>query len=134
MGGMQALQWIVEYPGFIKNAIIIAATAQHSVQTIAFNEAGRCSIRGDLGWKDGSYEKNDGPAQGLSVARMMAHITYLSDLGMEEKFGGDQRLDSSEDFEFGQGYLDHQGKSLSIVLMQLVPEINRSIGSVQFSW
>jgi homoserine O-acetyltransferase len=111
MGGMQALQWIVEYPGFVKNAIIIAATAQHSVQTIAFNEAGRCSIRGDLGWKDGSYEKNEGPAQGLSVARMMAHITYLSDLGMEEKFGGDQRLDSSEDFEFSvQGYLDHQGK------------------------
>ena len=111
MGGMQTLQWIVEYPGFVKNAIIIAATAQHSVQTIAFNEAGRCSIRGDLGWKDGSYEKNEGPAQGLSVARMMAHITYLSDLGMEEKFGGDQRLDSSEDFEFSvQGYLDHQGK------------------------
>ena len=64
-----------------------------------------------MGWKDGSYEKNEGPAQGLSVARMMAHITYLSDLGMEEKFGGDQRLDSSEDFEFSvQGYLDHQGK------------------------
>ncbi|MEK9772259.1 MAG: homoserine O-acetyltransferase [Opitutae bacterium] len=111
MGGMQALQWIVEYPGFAKNAIIIAATAQHSVQTIAFNEAGRCSIRGDLGWKNGKYEKSAGPAQGLSVARMMAHITYLSDLGMEEKFGGDRRLDPSDDFEFSvQGYLDHQGK------------------------
>ena len=111
MGGMQALQWIVEYPGFAKNAIIIAATAQHSVQTIAFNEAGRCSIRGDRSWMDGSYYKSEGPRHGLSVARMMAHITYLSDLGMEEKFGGDQRLDPSADFEFSvQGYLDHQGR------------------------
>ena len=111
MGGMQALQWIVEYPGFVKNAVIIAATAQHSVQTIAFNEAGRNAIRGDLEWKGGNYSKEEGPAQGLSVARMMAHITYLSDVGMEEKFGGDHRLDSSNDFEFSvQGYLSYQGK------------------------
>jgi len=111
MGGMQALQWIVEYPGFARNAIIIAATAQHSVQTIAFNEAGRCSIRGDLGWENGNYPNGAGPTQGLSVARMMAHITYLSDVGMEEKFGGEQRLDPSKKFEFSvQGYLDHQGK------------------------
>jgi len=110
MGGMQALQWIVEYPGFAKNAIIIAATAQHSVQTIAFNEAGRRSIRGDLAWEKGNYYPHKGPAEGLSVARMMAHITYLSDIGMEEKFGGDRRLDKSDDFEFSvQGYLDHQG-------------------------
>ena len=60
MGGMQALQWVVEYPGFARNAIIIAATAQHSVQTIAFNEAGRRSIRGDLEWQDGNYDKNEG--------------------------------------------------------------------------
>ena len=111
MGGMQALQWIVEYSGFVKNAVIIAATAQHSVQTIAFNEAGRNAIRGDLEWKGGNYSKEEGPAQGLSVARMMAHITYLSDVGMEEKFGGDHRLDSSNDFEFSvQGYLSYQGK------------------------
>ena len=111
MGGMQALQWIVEYPGFAKNAIIIAATAQHSVQTIAFNEAGRRSIRGDDGWQGGDYQEQTSPDQGLSVARMMAHITYLSDIGMEEKFGGDRRLNPSEDFEFSvQGYLDYQGK------------------------
>ena len=111
MGGMQALQWIVEYPGFAKNAIIIAATAQHSVQTIAFNEAGRRSIRGDNGWQGGDYHEHTSPDQGLSVARMMAHITYLSDIGMEEKFGGDRRLNPSEDFEFSvQGYLDYQGK------------------------
>lgn len=111
MGGMQALQWIVEYPGFAKNAIIIAATPQHSVQTIAFNEAGRCSIRGDGGWECGEYENDTGPAKGLSVARMMAHITYLSDVGMEQRFGGDQRLSKNDEFEFSvQGYLDHQGK------------------------
>ena len=111
MGGMQALQWIVEYPGFAKNAIIIAATAQHSVQTIAFNEAGRRSIMGDVEWNGGEYEKRLGPEQGLSVARMMAHITYLSDVGMEEKFGGDRRLDNTNDFEFSvQGYLDYQGR------------------------
>ncbi len=111
MGGMQALQWIVEYPGFARNAIIIAATAQHSVQTIAFNEAARRSIRGDLAWANGNYEQDTGPREGLSVARMMAHITYLSDIGMEEKFGGDKRLDPDEGFEFSvQRYLDHQGK------------------------
>lgn len=111
MGGMQALQWIVEYPGFAKNAIIIAATAQHSVQTIAFNEAGRRSITGDVDWNGGEYKKSLGPEQGLSVARMMAHITYLSDVGMEEKFGGDRRLDKTSDFEFSvQGYLDYQGR------------------------
>jgi len=111
MGGMQALQWIVEYPGFAKNAIIIAATAQHSVQTIAFNEAGRRSISGDSNWNNGIYESGKGPVHGLSVARMMAHITYLSDVGMEEKFGGDRRLSTTDEFEFGvQGYLDYQGK------------------------
>jgi homoserine O-acetyltransferase len=111
MGGMQVLQWIVEYPGFAQNAIIIAATAQHSVQTIAFNEAGRRSIMGDVEWNGGEYEKSLGPEQGLSVARMMAHITYLSDVGMEEKFGGDRRLDNTNDFEFSvQGYLDYQGR------------------------
>ena len=88
MGGMQALQWIFEYPDFSKKAIIIAATAQHSVQTIAFNEAGRRSVTGDPDWKEGNYGKGKGPSNGLTVARMMAHITYLSDQGMEEKFGG----------------------------------------------
>ena len=111
MGGMQALQWIVEYPDFSEKAIIIAATAQHTVQTIAFNEAGRRSIVGDPGWKEGGYVEGEGPDKGLAVARMMAHITYLSDHGMEEKFGGSKRLDSGMEFEFSvQRYLDYQGK------------------------
>mgnify|MGYP001166866974 CR=1 FL=1 len=111
MGGMQALQWIFEYPDFPKKAIIIAATAQHSVQTIAFNEAGRRSVTGDPNWKEGNYDIGEGPTNGLSVARMMAHITYLSDRGMEEKFGGEKRLDAQSDFEFSvQRYLDYQGE------------------------
>lgn len=110
MGGMQALQWIVDYPEFSRKALIIAATAQHTVQTIAFNEAGRRAITGDPDWKDGNYEKGEGPKNGLSVARMMAHITYLSDQGMEEKFGGEERLDQGNEFEFSvQRYLDYQG-------------------------
>ena len=110
MGGMQALQWIVAFPDFSKKAIIIAATAQHTVQTIAFNEAGRRSIRGDSEWENGNY-KEKGPVGGLTVARMMAHITYLSDQGMEQKFGKAKRLDEGEDFEFSvQRYLDYQGE------------------------
>ena len=110
MGGMQTLQWIVEFPDYLEKAIIIAATAQHSVQTIAFNEAGRRSIMDDPNWLDGKYAKGKGPLKGLGVARMMAHITYLSDLGMEEKFGGEKRLDSDPNFEFSvHRYLDYQG-------------------------
>ena len=87
MGGMQALQWIVEFPDFVKKALIIAATARHNAQTIAFNEVGRRSICGDRDWKSGEYLDGEGPREGLAVARMMAHITYLSDEGMEERFG-----------------------------------------------
>ena len=87
MGGMQALQWIVEFPGFVEKALIIAATARHNAQTIAFNEVGRRSICGDREWKSGEYSDGEGPREGLAVARMMAHITYLSDEGMEERFG-----------------------------------------------
>jgi homoserine O-acetyltransferase len=111
MGGMQALQWIVDYPNYVKKSLVIAATPRHSAQTIAFNEVGRRSILGDPHWQDGKYSKDAGPNIGLAVARMMAHITYLSDEGMEEKFGRDQQLDSSNAFEFKvESYLDHQGR------------------------
>ena len=127
MGGMQALQWVFEYPDFSKKAIIIAATAQHSVQTIAFNEAGRRSVTGDPDWKEGNYGKAKGPSNGLTVARMMAHITYLSDQGMEEKFGGEKRLDVESDFEFSiQRYLDYQGDKFikrSILLSSSISSI-----------
>ena len=109
MGGMQALQWVVEYPNFSEKAIIIAATAQHTVQTIAFNEAGRRSIMGDPG-KEGEYEWEEGPRNGLAVARMMAHITYLSDHGMEEKFGGEKRLDLERNLNLGSKVLRLSGE------------------------
>jgi homoserine O-acetyltransferase len=79
MGGMQALQWIVEFPSFVESAIIIAATPQHSAQTIAFNEVGRTSIKRDPHWNNGEYTSDRRPEAGLAIARMMAHITYLSD-------------------------------------------------------
>mgnify|MGYP001231897608 FL=1 len=111
MGGMQALQWVVDFPEFVQKALVIAATSRHSAQTIAFNEVGRRSIQGDPLWNQGDYNQGSGPDIGLAVARMMAHITYLSDEGMEDKFGRDQQLDSTHDFEFKvESYLDHQGK------------------------
>lgn len=118
MGGMQALQWIIEYPYFVERAMIIAATPQHSAQTIAFNEVGRTSIMGDPNWKNGDYDKSSRPEMGLAVARMMAHITYLSDESMSQKFGRDQ-MDTSnlvndysndEKTKFAvESYLHHQG-------------------------
>lgn len=110
MGGMQALQWIVEFPSFVKKALIIAATARHNAQTIAFNEVGRRSICGDRDWKSGEYLDGEGPREGLAVARMMAHITYLSDEGMEEKFGREIGVSKEKNFEFSvESYLDYQG-------------------------
>ena len=110
MGGMQALQWIVEFPDFVEKALIIAATARHNAQTIAFNEVGRRSICGDREWKSGDYLDGEGPREGLAVARMMAHITYLSDEGMEERFGREIGISKDKNFEFSvESYLDHQG-------------------------
>ena len=118
MGGMQALQWIIEYPSFVERAIIIAATAQHSAQTIAFNEVGRTSIMGDPKWNNGDYDQKFRPEMGLAVARMMAHITYLSDESMSERFGRNQRDvqnvvgeltdEGKTKFEV-ESYLHHQG-------------------------
>jgi homoserine O-acetyltransferase len=110
MGGMQVLQWIVEFPEYVKRALVIAASPCHSAQTIAFNEVGRRSIQEDREWKEGDYIEGEGPRDGLAIARMMAHITYLSDQGMEEKFG--RKLGASQDneFEFSvESYLDYQG-------------------------
>ncbi len=116
MGGMQALQWVVEFPTFVESAIIIAATPQHSAQTIAFNEVGRTSIKRDLHWNNGDYDNNSRPEAGLAVARMMAHITYLSDKVMSEKFGREQMIandEQDEDLDKNQfkveSYLHYQG-------------------------
>jgi homoserine O-acetyltransferase len=87
MGGMQVLQWGIEYPGFVRRLIPMAATARESAQTIAFDEVGRQAIMQDPDWNRGDYPKGGGPRVGLAIARMMAHITYLSDESMDEKFG-----------------------------------------------
>jgi len=113
MGGMQVLQWAVSFPGMVGAAIPIATTAKHSPQQIAFNEVGRQAIMADPVWKDGHYYGASVPARGLSIARMVGHITYMSDVSMEEKFGRrvkEERPDKkfSPNFEV-EGYLQYRG-------------------------
>ena len=97
MGGMQALEWAVAYPDRVASAIPIATTARHSAQQIAFNEVGRQAIMADPDWNDGNYYGGRPPARGLAVARMVGHITYMSDESMREKFG--RRLRTPDQFE-----------------------------------
>ena len=87
MGGMQVLQWGIEYPGFCARLLPMATTARESAQAIAFNEVGRQASMQDPGWLQGDYPAGGGPRVGLAIARMMAHITYLSDASMDRKFG-----------------------------------------------
>jgi homoserine O-acetyltransferase len=87
MGGMQVLQWMVSYPERIRSAIPIATTLKHTPQQIAFNEVGRQAIVADVNWRNGNYYEHSAPARGLAVARMVGHITYMSDMSMAEKFG-----------------------------------------------
>lgn len=115
MGGMQVLQWMASHPGAIRSAIPIATTLRHSPQQIAFNEVGRQAIMADPRWNNGDYYNGPLPASGLAVARMIGHITYMSDRSMAEKFG--RRLkDDKADFKFTaefevEGYLHYRGKS-----------------------
>ncbi len=115
MGGMQALEWAAAYPDYIAAAIPIAATSHHSAQQIAFNEVGRQAIMADPDWKEGDYYNAKPPARGLAVARMIGHITYMSDGSMRQKFGRRLRgkeafsFDFSADFEV-ESYLRHRGK------------------------
>jgi homoserine O-acetyltransferase len=115
MGGMQALQWVASYPERVRSVIPIATTATHSPQQIAFNEVGRQSIMADPNWNDGNYYGGVLPAKGLSVARMVGHITYMSDVSMAEKFGRrfkDNRGDFKFDPEFEvEGYLQYRGEN-----------------------
>ena len=87
MGGMQVLQWMVSYPNRIRSAIPIATALKHAPQQIAFNEVGRQAIMADQNWKKGDYYGDSPPDKGLAVARMIGHITYMSDISMTEKFG-----------------------------------------------
>lgn len=124
MGGMQALSWAATYPDRVGSAVVIAATARHSAQNIAFSELGRQAIMADPNWKEGAYyDQFCAPTAGLSVARMAAHITYLSEQGLTEKFG--RRLQARPDNQDGaksfgfdadfqiESYLRHQGISFT---------------------
>ena len=114
MGGMQALEWAVAYPDCVAAAIPIATTARHSAQQIAFNEVGRQAIMADPDWNEGDYYDSKPPARGLAVARMVGHITYMSDASMRDKFGRRLRdksvfgFDFSVDFEV-ESYLRYRG-------------------------
>jgi homoserine O-acetyltransferase len=106
MGGMQALEWAVTYPEHVASAVPIATTARHSAQQIAFNEVGRQAIMADPDWNGGNYYGGRLPGRGLAVARMVGHITYMSDDSMREKFG--RRLRSPDQFEV-ESYLKYRG-------------------------
>ncbi len=113
MGGMQALQWVVSYPDRVSSVIPVATTANHSPQQIAFNEVGRQAIMADPNWNDGDYYGRELPAKGLGVARMVGHITYMSDVSMSDKFGRRVK-DIKQPFKFSpefevEGYLQYRG-------------------------
>ena len=115
MGGMQALQWVASYPKNAHSVIPIATTLKHSPQQIAFDEVGRQAVMADPNWNEGNYYGKAKPERGLAVARMIGHITYMSDRSMEEKFGRklkdkDQRFKFTADFEV-EGYLRYRGDS-----------------------
>jgi homoserine O-acetyltransferase len=113
MGGMQVLQWMASYPQRIRSAIPIATTMKHTPQQIAFNEVGRQSVMADLEWQNGKYYGKAIPSKGLAIARMIGHITYMSDASMAEKFGRKFRSQRgpfkfSPDFEV-ENYLRNRG-------------------------
>ncbi len=114
MGGMQALEWAVAYPESVESCIPIATTARHSAQQIAFSETGRQAVMADPDFAGGDFYGGPLPARGLAVARMIGHITYMSDESMREKFG--RRLRNREEFgyDFGidfevESYLRYRG-------------------------
>jgi homoserine O-acetyltransferase len=115
LGGMQALEWSVRYPEMVDSAVLLATTTKHSALAIAFNEVARQSIMADPNWNGGEYYNAKRPNMGLAVARMIGHITYLSDESMRLKFG--RHLQNKADFSFNfdadfqvESYLHHQGR------------------------
>jgi len=119
MGGMLALSFAANFPSRADRILAIATTARHSAQNIAFHEVGRQAIMADPDWREGDYYgRGKGPEKGLAVARMAAHITYLSEAGLTEKFG--RRLQDRDAKSFGfdadfqvESYLRHQGISFT---------------------
>ncbi|MFA5239017.1 MAG: homoserine O-acetyltransferase [Phycisphaerae bacterium] len=116
IGGMQVLQWAIAYPDFVKSAIAVATTSHLSAQSIAFDAVGRNAILADSNFAGGQYQTGKGPDRGLGIARMIGHITYLSEQGMRAKFGRELRSAESYSYDFNsefavETYLDYQGQS-----------------------
>jgi len=116
MGGMQSLQWSIEYPDFLKSVIAIATTTNLNPQSIAFDAVGRNAILSDPNFNTGQYHEGQTPDIGLSIARMIGHITYLSEKGMREKFGRQLRDSEKYSYDFKsefavETYLDYQGQA-----------------------
>ena len=117
MGGFQALEWTLRYPEMVRSVICIASAAKLSTQAIAFNAVGRSAITRDPEWKGGQYD-GKGPEKGLAIARMVGHITYLSELSLDQKFGrrlqSANRLSYNFDTEFAiESYLDYKGSTFT---------------------
>ena len=116
MGGMQVLEWSVRYPDMVRSAVPLATTTKHSALAIAFNEVARQAIMADPKWNGGDYYDGESPGHGLAVARMIGHITYLSDEAMRQKF--DRRLQDRCEISFAfeeadfqvESYLRYQGQ------------------------
>jgi homoserine O-acetyltransferase len=117
LGGMQVLEWAILFPDQLKAAVVLASAPNLSAQGIAFNAVGRRAIYADPGFANGDYYDSEGPRYGLALARMVAHITYLSEDSIELKFG--RRLQDSDQFAFSmqketefqiESYLHYQGK------------------------
>ncbi len=116
LGGMQVLQWALSHPQDLRNAVVVAASSRLTAQNIAFSAVGRQAIMRDSGFRDGRFlSLGTAPNKGLSVARMMAHITYLSEAAFQEKFGreaqaGELSRNFGVDFAV-ESYLEHQGEA-----------------------
>jgi len=116
IGGMQVLQWAIDYPDIVCAALPVATTTHLGAQSIAFDAVGRNAILGDSNFAGGQYEDEQGPDRGLAIARMIGHITYLSEQGMREKFGRQLRSAEQYSYDFNsefavETYLDYQGQS-----------------------
>ena len=118
MGGFQVLEWTLRYPEMVKSAICIASSSRLSAQGIAFNAVGRRAIITDPNWNEGHYYDTSGPIHGLAIARMVGHITYLSELSMDSRFG--RKLQSADRFSYDfntefavESYLRYQGHTFT---------------------
>jgi len=117
MGGMQVLEWAITYPDMVYTAIPIATTARLNAQGIAFNVVGREAILNDPNYRGGDYYEGEPPRRGLAVARMLGHITYLSEESMRQKFGRELRDKDDYGYDFVdfqvESYLQYQGQAFT---------------------